>query len=150
VEGYLAASSLRAVIAQRLVRRICDVCSADYEPDVQESVLLESVMDSRDLERIQFKMGKGCQHCNQTGYRGRIGVFEILEINGPMADALRNNDTAGFTKAAIASPGFKPLIYAALEYAEKGIISVEEVFRVAEEVDEAQENIEAGIVEPSL
>ncbi|MCP5215949.1 MAG: Flp pilus assembly complex ATPase component TadA [Pseudomonadales bacterium] len=150
VEGYLAAASLRAVIAQRLVRRVCDICSADYEPDVQERVLLESVMDSRDLERVQFKMGKGCQHCNHTGYRGRIGVFEILEINAPMADALRNNDTSAFTKAAIASSGFKPLIYAALEYAEQGIISVEEVFRVAEEVDEAPENIEAGIVEPSL
>jgi len=150
VEGYLAAASLRAVIAQRLVRRVCDTCSANYEPDVQERVLLESVMDSRDLERVQFKMGRGCQHCNHTGYRGRIGVFEILEINGPMADALRNNDTSAFTKAAIASPGFKPLIYAALEYAEQGIISVEEVFRVAEEVDEAPENIEAGIVEPSL
>lgn len=150
VEGYLAAASLRAVIAQRLVRRVCDICSADYEPDAQERVLLESVLDGDDLERIQFKKGTGCQHCNHTGYRGRIGVFEILEVNEPMADALRNNDSSAFTKAAMASPGFKPLIYAALEYAEQGVISVEEVFRVAEQVDETQEEVEAGLSEPAL
>lgn len=150
VEGYLAAASLRAVIAQRLVRRVCDVCSADYQPDSQEMILLDSMLDPEVLDRMKFKKGAGCQNCNHTGYRGRIGVFELLEINEPMADALRRNDSSAFTKAAMASPGFKPLISAALNYAAQGIISLEEVFRVAEAVDESQENVEAGIEEPSL
>lgn len=150
VEGYLAAASLRAVVAQRLVRRVCDVCSSDYQPTGQERVLLESVLSGQDINSMQFKMGKGCPNCNQTGYRGRIGVFELLEINDPMADALRDNDATAFTKAALASPGFKPLIYAALEYAQQGIISIEEVFRVAEQVDESSENVAVGMVEPAL
>ena len=150
VEGYLAASALRAVLAQRLVRRVCDVCSQDYTPTRQEQILLESLIDSGTLDQIQFKKGKGCQNCSHTGYRGRIGVYELLEINDTMADALRQNDATAFSHAAIASPGFKPLIYSALEYAEQGVTTVEEMFRVAEQVDESEEHVEVGLDEPPL
>lgn len=150
VEGYLAASSLRAVLAQRLVRRVCDVCSEDYTPTQQERILLESMVGAETLERIQFKKGRGCQNCSHTGYRGRIGVFELLEINEPMADALRNNDAGAFSKAATASAGFKPLIYAALEYAEQGITTVEEMFRVAEQLDETEEHLPQQEAEQEL
>ena len=106
VEGYLAASSLKAVVAQRLVRRVCDRCAEDHTPDAQQQILLEAILDKAQLEGVQFKLGKGCQHCNHTGYKGRIGVFELLEITEPMADALRRNDTADFTRAAHAHPSF--------------------------------------------
>ena len=148
VEGYLAASSLRAVLAQRLVRRVCEVCSQDYEPTKQEEILLESMIGEEALRDIQFKKGRGCQNCSHTGYRGRIGVYELLEINDTMADALRQNDAAAFSRAAIASPGFKPLIFAALEYAGQGITTVEEMFRVAEQLDESEEHVETGLDEP--
>ncbi len=148
--GYLVASSLRAVVSQRLVRRVCENCKQDCAPDEQEMVLLESILDADELERTRFKKGTGCQSCNHTGYKGRIGIFELLEVNPLMADALRRNDASGFTKAAIASPSFKPLITSAMEYASKGIISLEEVFRVAEQVDESEENVDAGVVEPPL
>ncbi len=150
VEGYLAASSLRAVLAQRLVRRVCEVCSHDYTPTRQERILLESMIESEELDQIRFQKGKGCQNCSHTGYRGRIGVFELLEINDAMADALRNNDAAAFSHAATASPGFKPLIYSALEYAEQGVTTVEEMFRVAEQLDESEEHVEVGLDEPPL
>ena len=148
--GYLVASSLRAVVSQRLVRRVCENCKQDREPDPQEMVLLESIMDAEELSRTRFKKGSGCQSCNHTGYKGRIGIFELLEINPKMADALRKNDVSAFTKSAIASPSFKPLISSAMEYAAEGIISLEEVFRVAEQVDESEENVDAGVVEPPL
>ncbi len=148
--GYLVASSLRAVVSQRLVRRVCENCKQDREPDQQEMVLLESIMDAEELSRTRFKKGSGCQSCNHTGYKGRIGIFELLEINPQMADALRRNDVSAFTKSAIASPSFKPLISSAMEYAAQGIISLEEVFRVAEQVDESEENVDAGVVEPPL
>ncbi len=150
VEGYLVATSLRAVVAQRLVRRICDACKSDYTPDTQETILLDSVLDPEVIDRVKFQKGAGCQHCNKTGYRGRIGVFELLEINDQMADALRRSNTSDFTRAAITSPNFKPLIYAAMEYAQQGITSLEEVLRVVEQLENSEENVVAGLVEPAL
>jgi len=140
VEGYLAASSLRAVLAQRLIRRICDQCKCDAEPEMQDRILLESLLGKARVDQVSFKTGRGCPHCNHTGYKGRIGVFELLEVNESMANALRNNDTAGFTRAATDSEGYKPLTYAAMEYAEQGLTSIDEVLRLAEQVDETEEN----------
>jgi len=137
IDGYLAAASLRAVVAQRLVRRICDHCTNDYDPEPQEMLLLKAMIGAERLAGMQFKKGRGCQNCSHTGYSGRVGVFELLEINETMADALRRNDSSGFTKAAMASPDFKPLTYVALEYAAQGVTTLEEVFRVSEQIDEA-------------
>jgi len=136
VDGYLAAASLRAVVAQRLVRRVCEHCSCDDTPEAQDMILLEAMLGAEKLAGIQFKKGGGCQNCNHTGYSGRVGVFELLEINERMADALRRNDSSGFTQAAMASPDFKSLTYVALEYAAQGVTSLDEVFRVAEQIDE--------------
>jgi MSHA biogenesis protein MshE len=136
VDGYLAAASLRAVVAQRLVRRICENCACDDQPEPQDMILFEAMIVTERLAKVQFKKGRGCQSCNHTGYSGRVGVFELLEINETMADALRRNDSSGFTKAAMASPGFKPLTYVALEYAAQGVTTLEEVFRVSEQIDE--------------
>jgi len=141
IDGYLAAASLRAVVAQRLVRRVCEQCRIDDQPEAQDLILLEAMIGADKLADIQFKKGRGCQNCNQTGYSGRVGVFELLEINEPMADALRRNDSSAFTRAAMASPGFKPLTYAALDYAAQGVTTLEEVFRVSEQVDETIDDI---------
>jgi len=136
VDGYLAAASLRAVVAQRLVRRVCEHCRCDDTPEAQDMILLEAMLGADKLVGMQFKKGGGCQNCSHTGYSGRVGVFELLEINERMADALRRNDSSGFTKAAKASPDFKSLSYVALEYAAQGVTTLEEVFRVAEQLDE--------------
>jgi len=131
VDGYLVATALRGVIAQRLVRRICENCGADHEPTTQEREWLTAYMDKEAIGQYQFKMGTGCTHCNNMGYRGRIGVFEFLEISEDMADALRKNSISDFKKATQGSNTFKPLAHNALMYAAKGITSVEEVMRVA-------------------
>ncbi|MEH6358636.1 MAG: GspE/PulE family protein [Pseudomonadales bacterium] len=150
VEGYLAAASLKAVIAQRLVRRICSQCSVDDTPEAQELILLEVMLGAERLAGIQFKKGRGCQNCNHTGYSGRIGVFELLEINESMADALRRNDSSGFSKAAAACPDFKPLNYVALEYAAEGITTIDEVFRVAEQVEENRNDLAELVQETTI
>ena len=137
LEGYLVASSLRAIIAQRLVRRICESCSVDYEPDAQDKVWLESVL-GQPADNLHFKTGAGCQHCNNSGYRGRVGVFELLTIDNKLADALRQENPMEFTRQAKEQEGFRPLSVCALEYAVKGITSLDEVFRVAEQVAEKQ------------
>ncbi|WP_083704568.1 GspE/PulE family protein [Motiliproteus sp. MSK22-1] len=142
VEGYMAASALRGVLAQRLVRRVCEHCSEPFIPSEQE----QHWLDARLREQTggtHFQQGQGCTYCNNTGYSGRIGIFELLELDESMADALRANDTQAFTRAARASEGFKTLTDSALEYAVKGITTLDEVFRVTEQMDEM-----ADIAEP--
>jgi len=133
-EGYLVASALDAVLAQRLVRRICESCIEDYPLSTHERAWSQQVTDT-DIEHVQFKHGAGCPHCNNTGYHGRIGVYELLEINNDLADALRKNDAAAFNRAAANQPSFRPLVMSIMDLAEKGISTVEEAMRIAGDVN---------------
>lgn len=135
-DGYLVATALKAVIAQRLVRRICGSCIQDHRPDANELQLLATIAKGRDLQQAKFKMGAGCPHCHNTGYRGRIGVFEMLELNPEMAEALRTADFNGFSKAANANPSFKSLSQSALEYALQGVTSLEEVMAITAQIED--------------
>jgi MSHA biogenesis protein MshE len=123
------------------VRRVCQSCVEPYTPSDQERLWLKAICPSS--EQLQFQHGRGCSHCNRTGYRGRIGVFEFLEINTAMADALRSADPLAFARAARQVPSFKPLTQCALEYAGQGVTTVEEVLRVSEQLaEEALEVLE--------
>ncbi|MDV6315942.1 GspE/PulE family protein [Idiomarina sp. HP20-50] len=132
--SYLVAAALRGILAQRLVRRVCHKCAEDYQPDEPESQWLEHLKEGSSS--YAFKRGVGCQTCNHTGYRGRIGVFELLEMNTPMMDALRDGNTREFATAAKAHPGFQSMATVALEYAREGITSVDEVLYLAESVED--------------
>ncbi|MGL5285231.1 MAG: MSHA fimbrial ATPase MshE [Aeromonas sp.] len=131
--GYLVASALRAVVAQRLVRRLCEHCSSPQPPSEAQSTWLASLSGERAGEHV-YHAGRGCQSCNFTGYRGRIGVYELLELDQPMMDALRSDDAEGFAKAARAHPLYRPLARVALDYARQGVTSVDEVLRLAEDL----------------
>ena len=134
--GYLVASSLRAIVAQRLVRRICDNCKTDYVPNEEEMFWLGNI--DKSAKTATFKMGAGCQNCNQKGYRGRMGVFELLEMNEAMMDALKVSDTVAFSKAAVANPSYAPLASVALSYAKMGFTTVDEVLRLVEMVADSE------------
>ena len=134
--GYLVASSLRGIVAQRLIRKVCDNCSQDYQATAQELFWLSSIDAS--VKDVVFKHGRGCQKCNQTGYRGRLGVFELLEMTSEMMRALKMSDTMAFSEAAERSPNYKPLSHVALTYAKMGITTVKEVTKLIETVVEAQ------------
>ena len=84
---------------------------------------------------VQYRRGTGCQSCQHTGYKGRIGVFELLEMNEAMMAALKRDDAEGFTEAAKKHPRFRPLALAAFDYAVAGVTSVEEVLRLVEMVE---------------
>lgn len=129
--GYLVASALRAVIAQRLVRRLCENCKSSAPAAPEQQILLEQLSDE-DHHHIHFHSAVGCQRCQFTGYRGRVGVFELLELDESMVSALRLDDTDAFAKAAKHSQYFKPLAIAALDYAKQGMTSLEEVFKLVE------------------
>ncbi|GAA5137808.1 GspE/PulE family protein [Thalassotalea piscium] len=135
--GFLVGSSLRAIVAQRLVRRICEHCGIVHQPTSQELLWLTNLTGDDSANSAQFKQGKGCQSCQYTGYRGRIGVFELLEMNEPMMAALKRNDTDSFTEMSKANPTFKPLALSAFDYACQGITTVEEVLRLVETVEVA-------------
>lgn len=134
-EGFLVATALQAIIAQRLVRKICEHCSSDYSPDVHEVSWLKSQLGS-NAQYATFKKGQGCTHCNNTGYHGRIGVFEFLELDDEMADALRRENTSDFTKAAKKSHLYRPFAQHAVEYALKGVTTLDEVLRVSNVVED--------------
>ncbi len=129
VDNYLVASSLRAVMAQRLVKRLCDHCQEDCEIEEQERTWLMAL--DKDSLVARYKKGRGCHHCNNTGYNGRIGIYELLEMDSTMIAAMRNNSMDDFAGAANAHPRFRPLALCALDYARQGVTSLEEVFRVS-------------------
>ncbi|MFM5555604.1 MSHA fimbrial ATPase MshE [Aeromonas veronii] len=131
--GYLVASALRAVVAQRLVRRVCEHCVEEKAPDEGQATWL-TVLSGEAAGQHTYHKGRGCQSCNFTGYSGRIGVYELLELDQPMMDALRRNDAEGFAKAARQHEHYRPLALTALDYARQGITSVDEVLRLAEDL----------------
>jgi MSHA biogenesis protein MshE len=129
-ESFLLAASLRGIIAQRLLRRICENCRSPKPPGPQERIWLEAVLGPQG-QGLELFAGRGCSFCNNTGYRGRVGVYELLEIDVAMADALRRNSQSDFAKAAAQNPHYRPLTAVALDYARQGVTSLEEVFRIA-------------------
>ena len=141
VDAYLVATALKAIVAQRLLRKICTSCIQNHEPDSSERQLLSVIGKGRDLEGVEFKAGAGCPHCHNTGYRGRIGVFELLEVNSTMAEALRDNQLNAFTNAAQRSVNYRPLSHAALDYAVAGVSTLEEVIKVSAQVEDESEMV---------
>lgn len=136
VDGYLVATALKAIVAQRLVRKICTSCIQSHTPDPNEMQMIHAITKGKSSSSIVFRHGAGCPHCHNTGYRGRIGVFEMLELNQPMAEALRDNDMNAFTRAALESPHFQSLSNVALNYAVEGLTTLEEVMNITAQIDE--------------
>ena len=128
--GYLVASAVRAVVAQRLIRKVCPDCKTEETLDDARQQWLNVRFPNQ--VSATFMHGRGCQSCNLTGYRGRIGVFEMLELEAHMMDALRSNDAVGFAEAARASAGYKPLLASAMDLALQGIVSLDEVMALGE------------------
>ena len=146
VEGYMLATTLRTIIAQRLIRKICVSCKEDYKPDPFEEGWLRETLRV-DIEQHNYKKGRGCKQCGNTGYQGRMGVYELLDMNSELAEKLRHNDTQGFVDAAEHAPGYQPLVAVAHHHAINGATSVEEILRLAGQVPEEvieEESLVAG------
>ena len=140
-DSYLVASSLRAVIGQRLIRKICQNCKSPYTLSPQEKSWLIGI--GSDPETNTFYKGDGCHHCSNTGYVGRTGVYELLELDDGMLDALRRQDTSSFIKLAKASELYSPLSSYALELAVLGKTSISEVFKVSASLDDSALSLES-------
>jgi len=128
--GYLLASSLNALLTQRLVRRLCEHCCAPAAPDECQSRWLESRHPRRPAEEWRLQRGSGCAHCGNSGYRGRIGIYELLDVDATMADALRDEDPQAVAAAIAARDDYRSLGAQAMQLAERGRTSLEEVIRI--------------------
>ena len=134
IKGYLLATALNAIIAQRLLRRICEGC-------VQPVELTEDILEyikhvgGEPAVKAGYKRGAGCARCNFTGYQGRVGVYEFLELDQELNQLLGRGDTAEFTVRAGKKAGFFTLEQAALQSAMKGITTIEEVLRVSADIN---------------
>ena len=130
VEPYLIAGSLKGIVSQRLVRRICPKCKTSYTPDASELSLLRMTDD----EDFTFYKGTGCADCFYTGYRGRLAVFEILTINTEMRRAIQQNDMTAL-EIAIENSEFKPILENCKELVLEGITTAREVSRAVSRTD---------------
>jgi MSHA biogenesis protein MshE len=135
-QGYLIASALDGVLAQRLVRRVCENCSQPTTPTVQQQSWLSRYLSPAEIDAAQFVEGAGCTYCNMTGFRGRIGIYELLEIDSRIAAAIRATDLTELERLAATAPGFAPLIERALEQALAGTTSIAEIMTSLAGVDE--------------
>ena len=138
VESYLVASVLKGVIAQRLVRRICPNCSEDHSLTPQEEAWLASIPHFTRPKNA-FKKGRGCPFCYNTGYKGQVGVFEMLVINKLLAEAIRTNNTLEFKRLIEENDEFQSLLTSGLNLAAQGITTIEEVMHISVESGFQQE-----------
>jgi type IV pilus assembly protein PilB len=130
VEPFLVASSLSLVVAQRLVRRVCESCAAPYTPP--ERVMSALGIESSNLERATPRRGTGCGDCGGTGYHGRTGVFEVLPITAALRAVLMATPNEGAVAAAARAAGMQTLRANAVAKAQAGITTYEEVLRVTQ------------------
>ena len=141
--GYLLAAALTGIIAQRLIRRVCDNCKESVELTPGQEAWLDAQSVGHG-KAGKFTRGRGCNHCLQSGYRGRIGVYELLEMDASLTGAIQREDLDEFNRAAAAKKSYVPLGRRALGYAITGLTTIDEVMRVAGSLDDEQNAAVSG------
>jgi len=138
VEPYLISSTVNIAIAQRLVRKICMSCIESYQPaeeeleNLREKINLNKILNKNHKKLVLYR-GKGCPTCHQTGYRGRIGIFEVLEMKENIKDLVMKNANAGEIEKQAITNGMTTIFEDGIQKALTGITTIEEVLRVTEE-----------------
>src|SRR5207249_8459493 len=132
VPGYMIASTLRAVLAQRLLRVSCLYCAEPYEPPVDERAWLAHHAGEEELSRARFRQGRGCSRCNGVGFSGRRGIYEMLETTQDLTDALQRDDARLIDKLARAQIGRRTLAHGAVAMVLEGKTTAAEALTIAE------------------
>jgi MSHA biogenesis protein MshE len=132
VPRYMIALSLQMVVAQRLVRMICEDCAHPYQLTAQEREWLRADLGDA-VDGHEYKRGMGCASCNNTGFRGRSGVYEILEMTGPVIEAANHEDPAVFVQAAREQMAGQTLRGDAIRLVTEGRTTVQEAMPIGTE-----------------
>ena len=127
IEPFMMSSSVVGVIAQRLVRRLCKKCRKKIEPDEYQ----RNVLDLKEGEEVEIYEAVGCEECNNTGYRGRIAVYEIMSINREIRDLIAKNENADVIKEAALRNGMKTLRMNCARVVKNGVTTIDEMLRIA-------------------
>ncbi|MGE0355579.1 MAG: GspE/PulE family protein [Burkholderiales bacterium] len=135
VPRYMVAMSLQLVVAQRLVRLNCDTCAEPYQPEAGEIAWLDERAFDVAATPV-FRRGRGCSHCNATGFRSRTGIFEMLEMTRPVVEAANRDDPAEFLRAAREQMGGQTLRHDAARLVYAGRTTVHEAMRVDNELED--------------
>jgi type IV pilus assembly protein PilB len=129
VPSYLVASSVVAIVAQRLVRTICSKCKARYTPP--ESTIRELGITPEELAGANFMKGKGCNTCQKTGFKGRIGMYELLIINNKLREMIFKNQSSTEIRKYAIQNGMDTLFRDGIRKVLNGVTTFEEVYRIA-------------------
>jgi MSHA biogenesis protein MshE len=135
VPRYMVGSSLQAVLAQRLVRVICESCTTPYELTPTEREWLSQELNDK-VDKARYFHGKGCSHCNGMGYRGRTGVYELLEMTRAVVDAANDPDPANFLKVAQQQMAGETLRRHAVQLVVQGRTTVAEAMRISNQIED--------------
>jgi len=134
VPGYLVASSVVAILAQRLVRTICKKCRTKFTPS--EAVLKDAGFSQEQIARAKFMRGKGCNHCGNTGFRGRMGIHEILMIDVRVREMIFQNTPVNEIRDYAMDNGMVTLYGDGLEKVVNGFTTIDEIYRVAKRTEQ--------------
>ena len=134
VPGYLVASSVVAILAQRLVRTICPKCRAKHTPSA--AAIKESGLPADRIASATFMRGKGCNSCQKSGFRGRIGIYEMLIVDSKVREMIFAGKPATQIRIHCMSKGMKTLYQDGLDKVLKGFTTFEEVYRVAKKTEQ--------------
>jgi len=127
-QPFLVESTVIAVIAQRLIRKICDNCAKPYQLPQKEIAALQC--SEEDAEKFLLQKGAGCEKCRGTGYFGQTAIFEVMEITDEIRDLIHSNAGAHAIKNAAIKHGMRPLKTGVIEKMKAGITTCEEMLRV--------------------
>jgi type IV pilus assembly protein PilB len=127
VEPFLVTATLEGIVAERLVRKICEDCKTPFEPT--EAQLMELRLTPDDIKGKKFYYGRGCDKCNNTGYRGRTGIFEIMTFNDEIRDLIMSQASTNILRAAAQKAGMRLLRDNGLAAIYDGITTIDEVVK---------------------
>ena len=132
IKPYLVASTVQGILAQRLVRTICPSCREAYKPSAEELAMLSILPDQ--LKDFELYKGKGCSACNNTGFKGRMGIYELLIMNDPMRELVIENTSSAVLCKKAREFGMLTLKEDGMEKVKRGYTTIEEVLRVTQDV----------------
>lgn len=135
VPAYMVATSLQGVLAQRLLRVICESCTEPHTPAPHEHVWLKLELGDQ-VDRYKYMHGRGCSHCNGTGYLGRVGVYEMLEMTHQVVEAVTHQDPAHFVKVARQQMAGATIRRHAMALAVKGQTTIAEAMRISSQLED--------------
>ena len=127
IEPFLITATVEAVLAQRLVRKICTECRTEFEPS--DELLMELQLPIAQARQYKFYYGRGCQRCNNSGYKGRCGIYELLEIDDDIRDLVTSNASVDDIKNYARTQGMTTLREAGLKLIFDGVTTIDEVVR---------------------